>query len=632
MFSLIYPIIRSFLLSIAVFACSSIVVIQAETIVKKNKVKDLHYGEVLFHFFQEDYFTSITHLLAAQQLNRVSHHRPDDELLLGGLDLSYGMHHEAGRIFQRLLDESSDDAVKNRAYYYLAKISYQRGYLAQAAQFAENVKGAVHEDIFSEVKLLKSQIYLDIGQPQNAVAVLDGWKAPKDVRAYALHNLGIAHIRSGEVEDGIAKLKKVSRLKVRNQRQLTLRDKTNLVAGLTLIQQQDPEKAQSYLENIRLSGLYSDISLLTMGWAYSEQGDYQKALTPWLELRNRRLTTTPVQEGLLAIAYGYGQLGLNGRAVKSYEDAVHLYQVESTRLDESIAAIQDGKFITALLKKTQDEPLLGWFWSLKSIPAVPEMRYLAELMADHQFHEAIKNFRDLIFLQNNLRDWLDNIYIYNTMLETRKVRYKKNAPTAEVAIKESVINRFERKYQELDNQFYQATQNDDVLAFANQDEILQLKRIERIENKLTKLAEKEFPGAELKELQTRLKILKGRIYWQVLQEYPDRRWQAQKNLNQVAAELNNLQAVKESIGGVKHVAKIGFAGFEYRIEELRERIERALPRLEVAYKKQTTLLERLAVRELLKRRLVMQSYHAQAKLALAQAYDRATLDGPEVQE
>ena len=612
--------------------CLSTYAVAAEPIVEKKIIKDLHYGEVLFHFFQEDYFTSITHLLAAQQLNRVSNHRPDDELLLGGLDLSYGMHKEAGRIFTRLLDENADDMVKNRAYYYLAKISYQRGYLPQAAQYVENIKGAVDADIFSEVKLLKSQIYLDTGQPQKAVALLDDWKAPKNVRAYALHNLGIAYIRIGDVDDGIAKLKKVSRFKVGNQNQLTLRDKTNLVAGLTLIQNKDPEEAQSYLENIRLSGLYSDISLLSMGWAYSEQGDYHKALTPWLELRNRRLTTTPVQEGLLAIAYGYSQLGLNGRAVKSYEDAVNLYQVETTQLDESIAAIQDGKFIAALLKKTQDEPLLGWFWSLKSIPSVPEMRYLAELMADHQFHEGIKNFRDLIFLQNNLRDWLDNIYVYDTMLETRKTRYKKNAPSAEVAIKESLIKRFVRKHAELGAQYTEADQNDDVLAFASQDEILQLKRIERLQSKLEKLAEDGMQESELDVLESRLKILKGRIYWTASQQYPDRKWQAKKSLIQVDAELNNLLTVKESIGNVKHVAKVGFAGFEYRIEELRDRIEKALPRLEVAYQKQTKLLERLAIRELLNRRLVMQSYHAQARLALAQAYDRATTSDVEVQE
>ena len=611
--------------------CVGVSVVNAELLPKKNVIRDLHYGEVLFHFFQEDYFTSITHLLAAQQLNRVANHRPDDELLLGGLDLSYGMHKEAGRIFTRLLDASSDDAVKNRAYYYLAKISYQRGYLPQATQYAANIKGAVHEDIFSEVKLLKSQIYLDTGQPEKAVAELDDWKAPKDFRAYALHNLGIAHIRSGEVDDGIAKLKKVSRFKVRDHNQRTLRDKTNLVAGLTLIQNQDPERAQNYLEDVRLSGLYSDISLLSMGWAYSEQGDYKKALTPWLELRNRRLTTTPVQEGLLAIAYGYSQLGLNGRAVKSYEDAVHLYQLETTKLDESIAAIQQGKFISALVKKTQDEPLLGWFWSLKSIPSVPEMRYLSELVADHQFHEAIKNFRDLIFLQNNLQEWLDNIYVFNTMLDTRKVRYRKNAPTAEVAVKESLINRYTRKNQELNDEYSQALGSNDVLALADQSEVLQIKRIERLERKIADLIEDGMEEKDIDDLTTRLKILKGRIYWNISQQYSDRSWQIRKNLNQVGAELDRLLAVKESIGNVKHVAKVGFAGFQYRIDELRARIEKTLPRLEIAYQKQTRLLERLAVRELLKRRLVMQSYHAQAKLALAQAYDRATIDAPEVQ-
>ena len=86
-----------------------------------NVIKDLHYGEVLFHFYQEDYFTSIVHLLAARQLNRTSNHVPEDELLLGGIDLSYGLHKEAKRIFDKLLQGNVRDTIKNRAYYYLAK-------------------------------------------------------------------------------------------------------------------------------------------------------------------------------------------------------------------------------------------------------------------------------------------------------------------------------------------------------------------------------------------------------------------------------------------------------------------------------------------------------------------------------
>ena len=51
-------------------------------------VKDLHYGDVLFYFYQDDYFDSITRLLAARQLGRIPHTEGEAELLLGGLYLS----------------------------------------------------------------------------------------------------------------------------------------------------------------------------------------------------------------------------------------------------------------------------------------------------------------------------------------------------------------------------------------------------------------------------------------------------------------------------------------------------------------------------------------------------------------
>ena len=49
-------------------------------------------------------------------------------------------------------------------------------------------------------------------------------------------------------------------------------------------------------------------------------------------------------------------------------------------------------------------------------------------MANHQFHESVKNFRDIIFLQQNLRAWLENIDVYNTMLQARKERFPQEIP------------------------------------------------------------------------------------------------------------------------------------------------------------------------------------------------------------
>jgi hypothetical protein len=63
-------------------------------------IKDLHWGEVLFYFYQDDYLQALTRLGAAQDFNRLTQHPVEAELLKGGLFLSLGQHEESGRIFK----------------------------------------------------------------------------------------------------------------------------------------------------------------------------------------------------------------------------------------------------------------------------------------------------------------------------------------------------------------------------------------------------------------------------------------------------------------------------------------------------------------------------------------------------
>ncbi|HTV02344.1 MAG TPA: hypothetical protein VMF13_17485, partial [Luteitalea sp.] len=108
-----------------------------------HEVKDLHYGDVLFYFFQDDYFDSITRLLAAQQLERLPHTEGEAELLLGGLYLSLGEHVEAGKIFEALLAGKASEAVRNRAWFYLGKVWYQRGYLQESERALRKVSDKI---------------------------------------------------------------------------------------------------------------------------------------------------------------------------------------------------------------------------------------------------------------------------------------------------------------------------------------------------------------------------------------------------------------------------------------------------------------------------------------------------------
>ena len=85
------------LMVIALCLSPALATVQAATMDNDTiVVKDPHYGEVLFYFYQEDYFPAIVRLLAAQKQARVEQHVDEAELLRGGLYLSYGNHLEAG--------------------------------------------------------------------------------------------------------------------------------------------------------------------------------------------------------------------------------------------------------------------------------------------------------------------------------------------------------------------------------------------------------------------------------------------------------------------------------------------------------------------------------------------------------
>ena len=93
-------------------------------------VEDPAFGEVLFYFYQEDYFPAIVTLLAAQEKSRVESHLEESELLLGGLYLSYGHHQQAAAIFEKLLAGNVDPEIRDRTWFFLAKIWQQRGYVS----------------------------------------------------------------------------------------------------------------------------------------------------------------------------------------------------------------------------------------------------------------------------------------------------------------------------------------------------------------------------------------------------------------------------------------------------------------------------------------------------------------------
>ena len=66
-----------------------------------TRIRDLHYGDVLFYFYQDEDFEAITRLTAYQQWNLIPHHEDEGQLLLGGLYLASDVAHVAPASIQR---------------------------------------------------------------------------------------------------------------------------------------------------------------------------------------------------------------------------------------------------------------------------------------------------------------------------------------------------------------------------------------------------------------------------------------------------------------------------------------------------------------------------------------------------
>src|SRR5271155_1682594 len=180
-------------------------------------VKDLHYGDVLFYFYQDDFFDSITRLLAARQLGRIPHTQEESELLLGGLYLSLGEHVEAGRIFQALLNKNTSEIVRNRAWFYLGKIWYQRGYLQESEGALHQVSDKIDQRINAERYMLLAQLMMRQGRYDDAITALSNWHGTPDWTAYAQFNLGVALVRLGRLPEAISSLDRVGTMETKSE-------------------------------------------------------------------------------------------------------------------------------------------------------------------------------------------------------------------------------------------------------------------------------------------------------------------------------------------------------------------------------------------------------------------------------
>jgi hypothetical protein len=592
-----------------------------------TRILDLDYGDVLFHFFQDDYFESLVRLEVAQELGRVPDHAHEAALLAGGLYLSLGMHREATRRFEQLLAGPVPRSVADRALFYLARIGYQRGYLDEAERSLARIQGTLPGELESERRLLVANVLMAQGRYAEAAAALDGWSDASGWADYARFNLGVALVRSGESARGRQLLEAVGTMAPGSNENLALRDRANLALGFALLQEREPDAAAAALSRVRLDGPFTNRALLGLGWAEADAARPQRALVPWLELRQRPVVDAAVQESLLAVPFAYAKLAANGQAVEQYRHAVSAYAAEARRLDESMAAIRAGGFLDAVLEAApagkDTASAVSWLWQLQGAPDAPHTRYLYQLLASHEFQEGLRNYRDLRIMQANLARWSGSLEAFDEMVAAReRLAEVRDARKAEF-MAATDLGPLQQRRDVIEARLAQVVAERDITGVATPTEAAQWQALDQLSARVEKL-----PAGERRDgLAERVRLLRGTLAWELDADYKLRMSRLHAELRATDEELHEARRRVERVEQAAGLAPRNNVEFAQRVDALADRMSRLQPRMEAAAAAQERLLADIAVRELETQKARLASYATQAQFALAALYDGAASGG-----
>jgi tetratricopeptide (TPR) repeat protein len=588
-------------------------------------LKDLYFGEALFHAKQGQFFDAIQRLdtelamhhgLDQPELDTLHFHVNDAEFNVGDFELNYRMHHKAGRAIKAVLEGAVDEAVRNEAAFRLARIHFQKDQLDDAQNALARIHGVVPGPIKDDLEFLRANIDMATGKPGDAVKVLQQVHSDQDLTGFVAYNLGIALFQDGRTKEAIEQLDKAGRAPAADAAALAIRDKTNLVLGSMLFESGNFDRAKESLDRVRLEGLFSNQALLRAGWAEDSAKQYERALVPWNILVEREPTDPAVQEAMLALPHAYADLKLHGRAAVMYGRALEQYSKQIEKVDASISSIREGRFLKALIREEsrQDET---WVIRLRTLPDEPETYYLMELMASHDFQTALHNYLDLEDLHSRLITWKTSLDAFDDIIKLRGQNYQPLLPGVDA------------KFQELDSRIHARLEQRKHLAerlktmlTSPRPEYLATAE-ERIALDRLALIEKQLGDSDNAAVRERVAHLRGTLTWKLETEYPARLTAAYVHLNELNTDIDALTKQYDSFVRTRQAATHSYVGYDVQISRLRQRVSDAQQRVETLMARQGHMIETVAIDQLVARRERLVDQQNQARYGVADSYDRA---------
>lgn len=386
----------------------------------QEEVRDLKYGAILYQFYQQNYFDALVEYAYAEEKGGIHGHGSYPELLKGGVSLSYGLDIQAEDIFTRVAEGNVSEQARNRAWFYLGKMQYQRGDTERAARNLSNVRGLLPESLDAEYRYLAALVNVKLGYFEASDGIAGGFDSASPYAPYFYFNLGIAYGNQQQTDRAAAALERVVSYGSDSHELSRLSDRARMALSFLHARNGNLEQSRQQFSRIRTHGAYSNRGLLGASWLAVNEGQFGDALAPLNVLADRSIALPEVQEALLLKPHVYEQMGLDGRAAQGFIDADAQFGKALDWLDRARSSLEHADVMELFVRNL--DKVLGesdWFGRAPSVSVNYLSPFLVELMSDHSFQSVLKDLRDLYAIRNNLERWKARHNDFDVILAAR---------------------------------------------------------------------------------------------------------------------------------------------------------------------------------------------------------------------
>ena len=603
---------------------------QKEDLKKPAYLQDLAYGEILFDYYRGEEITALTHILIAQKENQLPNHANSAELLSGVVYLNLGMLAKAQQIFKRLLtEEDLKNELLAKLEFYLAKLHYKQRDYADAHARLSKVYSVLEPKFKDECLIMLSNIEL---HNKNLVAARD-WlsqiSSDSEILAYSRYNLGILWLKDGNLTEALPFLSQVYLTFEPTDVQRSLQDKAKIALGFYYLKSKQLDKAREQFLSVRLESKYTNKALLGMGWSYVEKGNYNKALTHWLELGSKDLRDIAVQEALLAIPFAYQKLKAMNPALQKYLEASEQFQQQIDLISRIEGQIINGDLIENLvLKLIKNQAVEAGDEAIEDSELFGDEfdYYIYELLAQNRFNEGFRSYQKLGQLALMLDNWDEKLPMFSEMLNANQLRFEDRIPLIDGYLAEGNLVKYQRSYTKIMEDLDYVNRSEKLHLLATADQAVLHQRIVRLENNIAKI-----PDGMLTDKQhDKTRRARGVLQWEFEKGKTKKIWELKKASAEIKQLISEMTQRSSTLASARENALTRFVGYQALIDEGTDKLQELRKRIKLQINIQAGLIKQQILAVLKRRKATLDHFLLQSDLSVARLHEKA-VEIPEIE-